>query len=144
MPTYVVTGAPGRLSASQKSDSVKAISRIHSQEGGGVPEYLVQVFFNEISPENHFINKRTVTADEMWIRGDIRPGRSDAQKTAIAERMMKGCAEVCGLDPSYVWVYICEADKTVEFGSVLPAPGGEKAWEEALPREVGERYGLYR
>lgn len=142
MPTYVCTTATGRLTKDQKEEIVQKVSRIHSQEGGNVPEWLVQVIFKEVERGNIYINKRNAD-DQVWIRGDIRAGRSDAQKTAMAERMMNECAEAIEIDKSYIWVYICDADKTAEFGQVLPEPGQEEAWVAKLPKEVRDRYGLY-
>lgn len=55
---------------------------------------------------------------------------------------MNECAQAIGIDKSYIWVYICDAEKTAEFGAVLPEPGQEKAWAQALPSEVRERYGI--
>ncbi|KAK3705103.1 hypothetical protein LTR37_013470 [Vermiconidia calcicola] len=138
MPTYVCTSAAGLFTASQKSDIVERLTRIHSEEGKA-PQYLVQVVFNELAPGNHFINKRPVPNQQVWIRGDIRPGRTDEQKNAMATRMMDECAEVTGIDRSYFWVYICDAEKTAEFGSILPEPGGEKEWVENLPKGVRDR-----
>ena len=141
MPTYVVTTTTDRLKKSQKEAMVQTVTQIHSQEGGNVPEWLVQVIFKELPEGNIYINKRNQD-DQIWIRGDIRAGRSDAQKTAMCERMMKECAEAIRVDSSFVWVYICDADKTAEFGAVLPEPGHEKEWKEALPKEVRTRYGI--
>ena len=142
MPTYVCTTTTGRLNKNQKEQIVHKVTRVHSQEGGNVPEWLVQVIFKEVERGNIYINKRNAE-DQVWIRGDIRAGRSDAQKTAMAERMMNECAEAIGIDKSYIWVYICDADKTAEFGQVLPEPGQEEAWVAKLPKEVRDRYGLY-
>ena len=142
MPTYVCTTSTGRLNKEQKEQIVQRVTRVHSQEGGNVPEWLVQVIFKEVERGNIYINKRNAD-DQVWIRGDIRAGRSDAQKTAMAERMMNECAEAIGIDKSYIWVYICDADKTAEFGRVLPEPGQEEAWVARLPKEVRDRYGLY-
>lgn len=143
MPTYVVTTHPNRLSTSQKAAIVAKISEIHSVEGGGVPQWLVQVIFNEVPSGNWFINKRLVPTDQIWVRGDIRAGRSEAQKARMCERVMAECAAATDMDKSFWWVYICDADKTAEFGSVLPEPGGEKEWIEGIDKEVRERYGLY-
>ena len=143
MPTYVCTAAANLFNPTQKQAIVDRISRIHSQEGGNVPEYLVQVIFNETQPGNHFINKQLVPPDQVWIRGDIRAGRSDEQKNAMAKRMMTECSGVVGVDASYFWVYICDADKTAEFGSILPKPGEEAAWVNGLSKDVRDRYGLY-
>ncbi|KAK5170959.1 uncharacterized protein LTR77_004103 [Saxophila tyrrhenica] len=143
MPTYTCTCSAGRLSPTEKQSIVNSITKVHSEEGGNVPQYLVQVVFNELAPGNHFINKRLVPKDQLWVNGLIRAGRSDAQKTAMVKRIMSECSEAMGVDPSFVWAYICDAEKTAEFGSVLPEPGQEKAWVEAIPKEVRDRYGLY-
>lgn len=115
MPTYVVTTTPSRLTRDQKQIIVNNISRIHSQEGGNVPEWLVQVIFKTVEKGDIYINKQPFD-DQIWIRGDIRAGRSDEQKTKMCERMMRECAEAIGVDKSFVWVYVCDADKTAEFG----------------------------
>ena len=141
MPTYNCHVAPGRLSSSQKAEVVKALSQIHSEEGKA-PAYLVQVIFTDLAPENHFINGRTVSSEEIWINGVIRAGRTDDQKTAMAQRMVKEVAEICGIDKSYIWVYISDLAKAAEFGSVLPVPGKEKGWYAALSEEVKKRYEL--
>ena len=142
MPTYVCTTTTDRLNKTQKEQIVQKVTQVHAQEGGNVPEWLVQVIFKEVERGNIFINKRNAD-DQVWIRGDIRAGRTDQQKTAMAERMMNECAEAICIDKSYIWVYICDAEKTAEFGSILPEPGQEKAWVEKLPKEVRDRYGLY-
>lgn len=85
MPTYIVTTTTGRLKREQKEAIVQNVTRIHSQEGGNVPEWLVQVIFKEVARGDVYINKRNAD-DQIWIRGDIRAGRTDVQKTAMAER----------------------------------------------------------
>ena len=142
MPTYVCTIVAGRLTDAQKEDIVKRITQIHSQEGGNVPEWLVQVIFKEVAPGNIWINKRKQD-DQIWIRGDIRAGRSDDQKTKMAKRMMEECGAATGIEKSYFWVYVCDAEKTAEFGSILPQPGEEEAWVAQLSKDVRDRYGLY-
>ena len=141
MPTYTCTISPGRLSSSQKAEVVKALTRIHSEEGKA-PAYLVQAIFHEVAPENHFINGRPVSTEEIWINGVIRAGRTDEQKTAMATRMVKECAAACGIDESYMWVYISDLAKAAEFGSVLPGVGEENQWFAALPEDVKRRYDL--
>lgn len=85
MPTYVVTTTANRLGPLQKQAIVQNVTRIHSQEGGNVPEWLVQVIFREVEKGSIYINKRNQD-DQIWIRGDIRAGRSDEQKTKMCER----------------------------------------------------------
>jgi hypothetical protein len=45
------------------------------------------------------------------------------------------------VEESAVWVYLCNVapDDMVEYGHVLPLPGQEQAWLEALPPEL-QRY----
>lgn len=120
---------------------VDAITRIHSEEGKA-PAYLVHVLFNEVAPSNRFINRREVSADDVWIHGHIRAGRTNEQKAAMAMRMTSECAAGLKLDRSYVWVYISDLAQAAEFGSLLPAPGEEQEWYAALPQSVKDRYGL--
>lgn len=141
MPTYVVTHHTNRLQPAQKTNIVRAITQIHSQEGRA-PQYLVQVIFNPIPAGDWFINARPVPADQIWIRGDIRPGRTEEQKNRLCERMTAECAAAVGIEGSYVWVYIVDADKTSEFGKVLPKPGEEAKWLEEIDGSVRERYGF--
>ncbi len=61
----------------------------------------------------------------------------------MCERMTAECSQATGIEPSYWWVYICDADKTSEFGRVLPKPGEEKEWVASLDKDVRDRYGLY-
>lgn len=139
MPTYVCTTASNRLTANQKQAIVNVLATAHSEETN-VPPYIVQVIFNEMLPGQHFINGHPVPRDQVWIRGDIRAGRTDLQKTTMVTRMAKMVGEVTGIDPSFFWIYLCDITKMIEFGSVMPEPGGEAAWIAAIPQEVKARY----
>ena len=141
MPTYICTVAPARFTDAQKKAVVEAITNVHSEEGKA-PAHLVHVVFSEVAPSNRFINRRPVSADDVWIHGHIRPGRTSEQKSAMARRMTSECAEGLGMDKSYVWIYISDLAAVAEFGSLLPAPGEEKDWYDALPSAVKSRYGL--
>ncbi|KAH8801517.1 4-oxalocrotonate tautomerase [Xylogone sp. PMI_703] len=139
MPTYVCTTAAGRLSPEQKQRIVESLSEVHSEEAN-TPKFIVQVIFHEVLPGQHYINERPVTTDQVWIRGDIRAGRTDEQKEAMLSRMVKLSSEASGIDPSFFWVYLCDIPKMAEFGSIMPNPGGEAEWIASLPQDVKERY----
>jgi len=143
MPTYVVRTYPGRLDAEQKQAFVDSITRTHAEEAGGVPQWLVSVIFEEVAKDSWFINKKPAPAEQIWVRGDIRGGRTDAQRQSICKRITAECAPHAKVDSSYIWVYICDIEAASEFGAVLPEPGQEKAWVENLGKDVRERYGLY-
>ena len=56
---------------------------------------------------------------------------------------MRECASATEIEHFFFWVYICDAEKTAEFGSILPNPGEEEAWVKQLSKEVRDKYGLY-
>ncbi len=65
---------------------MKAIITIHAEEGRA-PRHFVQVLFNEVQPNSHFIGGSSAIKGHIWIRADIRSGRTDKQKKGIVERI---------------------------------------------------------
>jgi hypothetical protein len=49
--------------------------------------------------------------------------------------MLGAVAKAAGLPANHVWIYISDLipRQMVEFGNVLPEPGDEGEWTEALP-----------
>ncbi|KAL1980945.1 hypothetical protein VTN96DRAFT_3285 [Rasamsonia emersonii] len=145
MPTYVCTVAAGRLSPEHKKAIANILTTVHSEEAH-TPRLVVQVIFNELpgkNKNNYFINEVPVSADQVWIRGDIRVRRTDEQKTRMVRRIVDLASQACGIDRTHFWVYLCDIAKMAEFGSVMPDGGdtqAEEAWLKALPEEVKERY----
>jgi phenylpyruvate tautomerase PptA (4-oxalocrotonate tautomerase family) len=142
MPTYVCTTATNRLSVDQKKAVIKLLTTVHSEETD-TPRLVVQVIFHELPVGQHFINEIPVSRDQIWIRADIRAGRTDEQRTKMITRIVNLASSATNIDASYFWVYICDIPKMAEFGSVMPNPGGEAAWVTALPDSVKERYQFY-
>jgi phenylpyruvate tautomerase PptA (4-oxalocrotonate tautomerase family) len=140
MPTYVCSTAAGRLSAAQRAEIAESITTIHAQEGRA-PRYFVQVLFNEIQPASHFIGGKPAPEGLIWIRADIRSGRTDAQKKAIMERIADDISATAKIGREDVWVYISDipAAGVLEFGHVLPPPGQEDAWFARLPDALRAR-----
>lgn len=141
MPTYVCWTAEGRLTSVQRAKIAKAITIIHAEEGLA-PRYFVQVVFNEIQPDSHFVGGLPAPEGLIWIRADIRSGRTDGQKKAIMERLVSDIGTLANVGREDVWVYISDipARGILEFGHVLPPPGDEDAWfanlSEALQRHL--------
>jgi phenylpyruvate tautomerase PptA (4-oxalocrotonate tautomerase family) len=140
MPTYVLTAALGRLTPVQKSEIVRFIAAIHHEETGA-PRYLVQVIFYDVAPDSHYVAGRLAPADQIWIRADIRSGRTNEQKNQMLRRIMQEVGRVSGAAQETVWVYLSEipAANIAEYGRVLPAPGDEDAWFAALPDALREK-----
>jgi phenylpyruvate tautomerase PptA (4-oxalocrotonate tautomerase family) len=136
MPTYVCSLAEGSVDDGQKAAIAEALSRIHSDETGA-PTYFVQVVIEEKTPTQRFLGGARVSG-QIWIRGDIRAGRTEAQRKAMMLRMMEEVGHITGIESQDIWVYLCNLAPTdmVEYGHVLPRPGEEATWYDNLPRPL--------
>ena len=140
MPTYNVIVPEGRLSADQKSKVAAAITRTHN-EVTAAPLYFAQVIFYEVKPGNYFVGGAPLEGDQIFVHGNIRGGRSPADKRTLLTTLLGKIASAAGIPNSHVWVYIAELPpaQMAEFGHVLPEPGDEAAWTAALPKADRER-----
>ncbi len=140
MPTYSVTTVEGRLSAQQKVAIAKEITRIHN-EVTGAPSLFAQVLFYELAPGNAFIGGFPLTSDQIFVHGQIRDGRTSAQKTKLIQDVLEASAVAAQTSKFHVWVYIIDLVPTqmAEFGHILPASGKEEEWMASLPPEDRER-----
>jgi phenylpyruvate tautomerase PptA (4-oxalocrotonate tautomerase family) len=138
MPTYVCSPAEGSVNESQKAAIAETLSRIHSEEAGA-PPYFVQVVIEEKKPTDRFLGGSRVSG-QIWIRGDIRAGRTEAQRNAMMLRVMHEVAQITGVKEDDIWVYLRNLEPTdmVEYGHVLPLPGQEAAWYDRLPKPLQE------
>ncbi len=133
MPTYVVSSRAGHLGDERKASIARAIARRHG-EATGAPSYLVQVVHEEKAPGDRTIGGRPADR-HIWIRGDVRAGRSASQRQQLMLTIMRDVARIADIAETDVWIYLCNLAPTdmIEFGHVLPEPGGEAEWFEALP-----------
>jgi phenylpyruvate tautomerase PptA (4-oxalocrotonate tautomerase family) len=140
MPTYACSAAAGRLTPAQKTDIVRCITTVHHEEAGA-PRYLVQVIFYEVASGNHYVAGELARPEQIWIRGDLRSGRTEEQKGRILRRILQGVAESTDASEEAVWVYLSDIPATniAEYGRVLPLPGDENAWFEMLPDPLKAR-----
>ncbi len=140
MPTYICSTAANRLTAEQRAKIAHAITTVHSEEALA-PRYLVQVIFKEVEPSQNYIGGKAAPAGHIWIRADIRAGRTETQRSKLQLRLVREVGEIAGCAPDDIWVYLNElqANNMVEFGHLLPEPGQEKQWFLSLPPAVQER-----
>ena len=133
MPTYVCSVRAGLLNEAQKSEVAKAITRNH-HEATGAPAYFVQVVIDEKTTAKRYLGGEPAT-DQIWIRADIRSGRTVEQRSGLMLAIMRDVARIAGVEETSIWVYLCNLEPTdmVEYGHVLPLPGKEKEWFDALP-----------
>jgi phenylpyruvate tautomerase PptA (4-oxalocrotonate tautomerase family) len=134
MPTYVCTAALGRLTPVQKTEIVRSITAIHHEETGA-PRYLVKVIFYDLAPDSQYVAGRLAPADQIWVRADIRSGRTNELKSQMLRGIIRDVGRVSGAAEDMVWVYLSEipAANIAEYGRVLLAPGDEEAWFATLP-----------
>ena len=139
MPTYVFTSAKP-ISADQRAALVASVTEIHAVEATA-PRYFVQVIFHRVEPGSIFIGGEAASPNHVWVRADIRAGRSSEQKARMLTRIMAETSQILGTSEQDVWVYISDipAQGVLEFGNVLPEPGQEEAWLAALPEALREK-----
>jgi phenylpyruvate tautomerase PptA (4-oxalocrotonate tautomerase family) len=134
MPTYTITVPRGLIDAFRKSRIAREITRVHS-ETTGAPTYFAQVIFNEVDNDNYFVGGAPLSHKQVFVHGQIRGGRTPENKSVLISSMLQAVAAAASVPRTSVWIYIVDlqARQMVEFGHVLPEPGGEQAWTEALP-----------
>lgn len=76
----------------KKSAVAKAIARIHSEETGA-PEFFVQVIIDENKYADQFLGGK-LTTGHIWIRGDIRAGRTEEQRKELMLGIMKDMSQM--------------------------------------------------
>lgn len=133
MPTYVCSVPPKSLSDEQKDQIATAIGRRHS-EATGAPSFFVQVVIEENETARRYLGGEP-SGTHIWIRGDIRSGRSEGVRGALMLAIMRDVSSIATVPETSIWVYLCNLEPAdmVESGHVLPAPGQEQAWLESLP-----------
>ena len=136
MPTYVCSVLENSIDDHQKDAIAEAIARVHSEETGA-PNFFCQIVFEEKKPSDRFLGP-TPASGQIWVRADIRGGRTVEQRTRMETRMMEEISLVTRMSQEQIWVYLCNLEPTdmVEYGHVLPKPGQEKAWFDALPKPL--------
>jgi phenylpyruvate tautomerase PptA (4-oxalocrotonate tautomerase family) len=136
MPTYHCASPAGLLDAGRKSAIAAAITRIHNAVTGAA-SFFAQVIFTDIARGNHFMGGAPLASDQIFVHGFIRAGRSVSDRERLVTELVTAVADLAGLPRKLVWVYVTEipARQMAEYGHILPEPGGEQAWLDALPAE---------
>ena len=140
MPTYTCWSEAGVIALELRSKIAAALTEIH-HEVADAPRYLVQVLFADVPAGSQFLAGQPVPDGYVWIRADIRAGRTEELKRQLLLRIMGEVSEILDLAPEQVRIYICEipGPNIAEYGQVMPHPGQEEAWFAGLPKELQER-----
>ena len=136
MPTYTVSSPAGRLTPAQRSALALEITRAHERRTGA-QSFFAQVVFTDVPQSHWFVGGVPIDADQIFIQGQVREGRSGDIKRALLDDLTEIAARISMVPRRKVWVYLSEipAARMVEFGHVLPAPGLEGEWLASLPEE---------
>jgi phenylpyruvate tautomerase PptA (4-oxalocrotonate tautomerase family) len=124
MPTYIISAGSDFFSERTKQSIAEKITRDYAEITGG-PTFLAQVIFNAIPKGSHFVGGKLLNADQIFVHGYTRAGKTPDQKAKmlVAKRS--------------VWAYLSELPHThlVEYGHVAPQPGQDGEWLNTLPVE---------
>ena len=128
MPIYQCAHQHGLLTGDMKARIASAITDAHV-EATGAPRVFVHVFFNEIPPGIAY-SAGEPDAEVTGITGSIREGRTLQQKQKLIKQIMASWCEITGQSPKHVIAGLTEIDSdiTMEYGLILPHPGGETEW----------------
>ena len=92
MPTYVCVVKAGLLNNQQKQRIASAITRLHS-ETTGAPTWLVQVVIDENEQRQRYLSGQPAD-HQIWIRGDIRAGRTSEQRQRLMLGIVQAVSEI--------------------------------------------------
>jgi len=107
MPTCVCVVKAGLLNDEKKQRIASAITRLHS-ETTGAPTWLVQVVIDENEHRQRYLNGHPAD-HQIWIRGDIRAGRTTEQRQRLMLGIVQAISEISRVEESAIWVYLCSA-----------------------------------
>ena len=138
MPTYAFSTAK-ELTAEQHKIFVSNVTSIHQVEAT-CPHYFVQVIFYQVEAGSNLLGGEPAPSDHVWVRADIRVGRRTNKRRRSSTHHAES-SEILGIAEQSVWVYISDipAQGVLEFGNVLPEPGGEEQWLSSLPSTLRKK-----
>ena len=138
MPTYNVYVRDNALNDEEKQKVAQAITKSHAK-ATGAPEFYVQVIFNEIMDSNRYVGGHRFNR-HMWIRGDVRVGRTAEQRKQWMLAMIKDVSQSIDWDINAIWIDLCgiEPENILKYGQVFPPEGQEEEWLRSLPDEAKE------
>jgi hypothetical protein len=63
-----------------------------------------------------------LASDHIWVRGDIRAGRTENLRTTLMIKVMQDISRITGTKEENIWVYLCNLMPTdmIEYGPRSP------------------------
>ena len=121
MPTFTCCTAPGKLTAEQKKELADWLTTVYFEEFG-LARYMTQVIFFEVAKDHRYIAGKPARPDLVWIRCDVREGRSVEMKAKLLHRIQQGVAKIADVPEEAVWTYFCDLppENIMEWGHIMP------------------------
>jgi phenylpyruvate tautomerase PptA (4-oxalocrotonate tautomerase family) len=128
MPIYQCAAPAGLLTSVMKAQIATAITDAHV-EATGAPRVFVHVFFNELPPGVAY-SAGEIDTKISGIQGAIRAGRPLEVKQKLIKQISADWSKITGQPEKQVLAGLSEIDSdvTMEYGLILPHPGGETQW----------------
>lgn len=136
MPTYIVFSEPGAFTETQEQRIAEAITAAHAQSTGA-PRYYVQVILGAANGCRRFVGGKP-SEKQLWIRGDIRSGRTDNQLADLMLELMRRVAQAAEIEEDDVWIDLNEIKPSaiLKYKTVFPPAGKEDVWFDNLPEAL--------
>jgi phenylpyruvate tautomerase PptA (4-oxalocrotonate tautomerase family) len=130
VPYYQLLVPEGVLTPASRSTIAKEITQIHCEETGA-PKSFVHVHFEEIKKGSQYTAGEVDDKVGIFL-GMIREARSIKERQRLIQRMSAGIARALGRPENELIVSVDEITSAtaMEFGIILPQPGGEPEWFE--------------
>jgi 4-oxalocrotonate tautomerase family enzyme len=127
MPVYQCLIQQNSLSAEQKRQVSREITRIHS-EVTGAPAIFVDVIFDEVPRGDWFTGGEP--SSRSIIQANIRAGRSDEKKARLMAEISRSWNQVTGQREEDLEIAVTDfqARYLMRVGMLLPEDGQEQQW----------------
>jgi len=137
MPTFEFFTAPQKLTPGQKAEIASSCTQVYHEEFG-IARYLIQVIFEEFATANQYISGRPAP-DVVWVRCDVRSGRSEELKARLLHRVQQGVAKTANIPEESVWFYLNDlpAMNIMEWGHIMPRPKPEETLDIVTVTDPG-------
>ena len=130
MPYYQIAAPTGVLTQEQRAKIAKVLTRRHCAETSA-PESYVHVRYHEVPSGTQFTGGET--EDNLVIlNGTIREGRSIKERQQLLGKLSKSLSEALNKPENEFILSLNEITSAtaMDFGLILPQPGGEPEWFE--------------
>ena len=144
MPTYTCFTAPGKLTTEQKKELANWLTIAYLDEFG-LARYMTQVIFNEVAKDDRYIGGKPARSDLVWIRCDVRDGRSVEMKAKLLHRIQQGVAKIANVPNETVWTYFCDLrpENIMEWGHIMPPLSNTMPKDDTWFQELSDPFKEY-